>query len=458
MTLRPKTLKHRVLHSAKWTLLGHGASQVLRFGSNLILTRLLAPDMFGVMALAYMVFTGLAMLSDLGIADIITRSPRGDEPKFLNVVWVMQIARGILIALCAIGLSALWTTHWVRALIPTSSLYGDPRIPALVAALALVPLCAAFESTKSALARRHMNVATLTKADLACQFATTAFTLTWAMVDPSVWALAFGWVFSYLMKTVLSHVVLPGPSNRFEWETAAFWEAFNFGKWALISSPVAFMLVSGDRILLSGFLNATTMGFYSIAFLLVTALQTAIGKVVYFSVLPALSEVNRERPSELKATIYKIRRPLDIACLVPAGMLLVLGDTIVRILYDSRYLPAGWMLSVVALTLAVVQFNVFDQVLLAVGRIRTLTALNVVRLVVLYSVIWLGYLLFGAKGAVIGVPCAALVNAAVLLALNGSLGFVDIRRELLCIPLFAGGAALGWVIKLIAAMFLGPAA
>jgi O-antigen/teichoic acid export membrane protein len=450
-----KGLKQRVLSSAKWTLAGHGAGQVLKFGSNLILTRLLAPDMFGVMALGYMVFTGLTMLSDLGIGDIVARSRRGDEPKFLNVLWVMESARGILIAVCALGLGVLWTVPWVRALIPTNSVYGDPRIPGLIATLALVPLIAGFESTKSFLARRQLSIATLTKVDLACQFGSTVATLCWAFFDASVWALAFGWVFGGLMKTVLSHAVLPGPRNRFEWDTAAFWEAFNFGKWAMISSPVSFLLMSGDRILLSGFLNATTMGFYSIGFLLVTALQSAIGRVVFFSVLPALSEVHRDRPAELRATIYRIRRPLDVACIVPAGMLFVLGDVVVRILYDSRYLPAGWMLSVVALTLAFVQFNVFDQALMAVGRIRTLTALNVMRTVVLFGVIWLGHHFFGDRGAVIGVPCAALVNASVLMAVNSKLGFVDMRRELLGIPLFAAGAGLGWLVKVLAHWLLG---
>jgi O-antigen/teichoic acid export membrane protein len=449
-----KSLKHRVLNSAKWTLAGHAAGQVLKFGSNLILTRLLAPDMFGVMALGYMVFTGLTMLSDLGIGDIVARSRRGDEPKFLNVLWVMESARGILIAACALGLGVLWTVPWVRALIPTNSVYGDPRIPGLIATLALVPLIAGFESTKSFLARRHLSIVTLTKVDLACQFGSTAATLCWAVVDASVWALAFGWVFGGLMKTVLTHAVLPGPRNHFEWDTEAFWEAFHFGKWAMISSPVSFLLMSGDRIMLSGFLNATTMGFYSIGFLLVTALQSAIGRVIFFSVLPALSEVHRDRPAELQETIYRIRRPLDVACIVPAGMLFVLGDVVVRILYDSRYLPAGWMLSVVALTLAFVQFNVFDQALMAVGRIRTLTALNVMRTVVLFGVIWLGHHFFGDRGAVIGVPCAALANASVLMAVNRKLGFVDMRRELLCIPLFAAGASLGWLVKVLATWLL----
>lgn len=444
-----KSLRHRVLSSAKWTLAGHAAGQILKFGSNLILTRLLAPDMFGVMALSYMVFTGLTMVSDLGIGDIITRSRRGGEPKFLNVLWVMEMARGILITACALGLAALWTVPWVRTFIPTSSVYGDPRIPGLIATLALVPLIAGFRSTKSFLARRNMTVAILTKVDLACQFGSTAFTLCWAFFDASVWALAFGWVFGGLLKTVLSHSVLPGPRNHFEWDTDAFWEAFNFGKWAMISSPVTFLLMSGDRIMLSGFLNATTMGFYSIGFLLVTALQSAISRVVFFSVLPALSEIHRDRPAELRETIYRFRRPLDVACIVPAGMLFALGDTVTRILYDSRYLPAGWMLSVLALTLAVVQFGVFDQALMAVGRIRTLTALNVMRTAVLFSVIWLGHHFFGDRGAVIGVPCAALVNASVLMAVNSKLGFVDMRRELLCVPLFAAGASLGWLVNVL---------
>jgi hypothetical protein len=70
-------------------------------------------------------------------------------------------------------------------------------------------------------------------------------------------------------------------------------------------------------------------------------------------------------------------------------------------------------------------------------------------------VIWLGHHFFGDRGAVIGVPCAALVNASVLMAVNSKLGFVDMRRELLGIPLFAAGAGLGWLVKVLAHWLLG---
>src|SRR5450631_1430376 len=103
---RKSTLRQRLLGAARWTLLGHFTAQLLRFGSNLVLTRLLAPDLYGVMSVGYTVFTGLGMISDLGLGAVVARSRRGDDPTFLNVVWVASIVRGVLMTLGALGVSA----------------------------------------------------------------------------------------------------------------------------------------------------------------------------------------------------------------------------------------------------------------------------------------------------------------------------------------------------------------
>ena len=59
------SLKARVLGATIWTLVGYGGSQAIRFGGNLVLTRLLVPDMFGVIAVATVVLIGLGMVSDV---------------------------------------------------------------------------------------------------------------------------------------------------------------------------------------------------------------------------------------------------------------------------------------------------------------------------------------------------------------------------------------------------------
>ena len=67
------TLRQRVLHSGSWTLAGYGVSQALRFGGNLILTRLLFPEAFGMMGIIQAVIFGVWMLTDVGIGPSIVQ-------------------------------------------------------------------------------------------------------------------------------------------------------------------------------------------------------------------------------------------------------------------------------------------------------------------------------------------------------------------------------------------------
>src|SRR5580658_4675768 len=94
-TLTVRALAVRV---AAWTAVGFGGAQVLRFAFNLILTRLLYPELFGLMALAFSVITGLNLFSDFGTAAIVVSHPRGADREFLNTVWSLQILRGLVLA------------------------------------------------------------------------------------------------------------------------------------------------------------------------------------------------------------------------------------------------------------------------------------------------------------------------------------------------------------------------
>lgn len=449
LPLEPKSLKHRLVRAASWSLLGFGLSQVIRLGSNLLLTRLLAPDLFGVMAIGYMVMVGVGMFSDIGLGPSIVRSSRGDEPRFLNVSWVVQILRGSIITV--FGLCVALALHLAAdASTPGSavSVYGDPRLPGVVAGLSLLGFIAGLESTKVWLERRRMALKRLTQIELASGIVTTAVTLLWAYWSRSIWAFVFGGLIGSVVRTALTHWALPGPANRIEWESKAFDEIFAFGKWAFVSSLLTFLISSGDRILLGGVLDPKTMGFYAIAFLIINSLQTAVGKIEAYAVLPALAEVVRERPAELKRTIYRVRFPVDVVCLLSSGALFMLGDLVVKVLYDSRYAPAGWMMSILALTLVTTRLDMFDQCVLSLGRPKLLSGLNTVRLVTIYSLIPLGYGLYGVEGVIWAVACSSFVNAIAVLYLQSRLGLFDMKRELIALPLFATGLMFGWLIGL----------
>src|SRR5262245_36522377 len=98
-------LKQRVFAASAWSLAGYGVNQAIRFSSNLIMTRLLVPEMFGVMAIATIVIVGLAMFSDLGLRQSLVQSRRGADPAFLNTAWVLQILRGFALWIIALAIS-----------------------------------------------------------------------------------------------------------------------------------------------------------------------------------------------------------------------------------------------------------------------------------------------------------------------------------------------------------------
>ena len=69
----PKSLVVRL----GWTTLSYGCGQVLRLLNNVILARLLAPPIFGLMALVNAIRTGVELLSDVGIIQNIVSSQIG---------------------------------------------------------------------------------------------------------------------------------------------------------------------------------------------------------------------------------------------------------------------------------------------------------------------------------------------------------------------------------------------
>src|SRR5262245_26097353 len=116
------SLKRRVLNAGAWSLAGYTLSQAIRFGGNLAMTRLLAPDMYGVMAVAATVMTGLAMFVDLGLKPHVVQG-RDSEPIFLNTAWVTQIVQGVMISVGAMCIAALVLLANRSGFAPQGSVY-----------------------------------------------------------------------------------------------------------------------------------------------------------------------------------------------------------------------------------------------------------------------------------------------------------------------------------------------
>lgn len=444
MQAAPRSLKSRLLHAGSWSFIGHVVSQVIRFGSNVLLGLFLLPDAFGLMSTVTVIAVGLHMFSDLGIVQNVVRHPNGEDRKFLNTAWTVQIVRGVVIWLVAVGVAcALWVAGplgWV------ANTYADPRMPWVILVTSFTAVLIGMESTKSLVERRHMRWKRLTQIDLGNQIVGLAITATLAWWTNSIWALVAGNVFVAASKTLLTHVAIKGPTNHLCWDPDALKELIGFGKWVFMSSILFFLAANADRLILPGLVGPFTMGLYAIAFTMISAPTQVVATLAGNVALPALSEVLRERPADLRSVAIKFQKLSDYFLMPMAAIVFMAGPSIVNLFYRGSFQGAGAILSTLAIGGISYRYVVVEQCYLVMGKPQIFTIVNVIRFITSYLIIPLGFSLGGFEGALIAVVVVQYVGWPIAFYFKIKHNLFDWLTEVMAIPLLAVGLALGWLI------------
>jgi O-antigen/teichoic acid export membrane protein len=426
---------------------GYALGQGIRFGSNLVMTRLLVPEMWGVLSLALVFMYGLGMFTDIGLGQAAVQSKRGGKASFLNTVWVVKIVTGVTMT---IGMFLVATAIAVAAhfeLFPAGSTYAAPELPYVIAAIGATALISGFESTKVYEATRYLSLGRITQMGVFTQVVALASMLLASMVTRSIWVLVTGAVVGAVLGVVMSHVWLRGTRNRLQWDRAEFTEILRFGKWILGSSSISFLSVSMDRLILGAVVPAATMGLYAIAGLLYGAIEQVVSKIVSQVSFPAFSEVARERVGDLRRTVYKFHTPIGLIAYGMTGFLVVAAPAVVRILYDSRYEDAGWMLRIMVMGMLAIPAKVHAACLLSLGYSRIPFLQAVAAFAVTAVAIPLGFFFFGIAGAIAGVLAAQLSGVPIALFYSARHGIVNVSRELAVLVAAPTGALAGYVFN-----------
>lgn len=436
------SLTQRLLNAGVWSFAGYGFSLVFRLGSNLLMTRLLVPEMFGVIAIANMLIAGLSLFSDIGLIQSVIQNRRGNDPVFLNTAWAIQILRGATLWIVALVLSALGFLADRIEFFPKGTAYANPNLPYVLAILSFNALVAGAQSTKLFEARRNLSLGRVTGLQIVAQLAGLSVMIGWAIIDRSIWALVAGSICSTTIMTLTSHAWLPGNPNRWEWDASAFREIVHFGRWIFISSILGYFVTNGDRLLLGGLIDPTLLGIYIIAFVIFSSVDRIIDMLsdLLFS---ALSETVRERPAKLKENYYRAHAFLGPFAYLCSGLLMICGHTLIVMLYDPRYEQAGWMLQILAVALLAAPSHLAFVCLLALGLPKLSTQVTVFRLVSFYVLVPLAFHYFGLQGALWAMVVSYFTSAPTTIFYRIKFGLFDLPKELLSILAWIAGMLIG---------------
>lgn len=406
------------------SLLSMGATisiHVVKFAINLALTRLLYREAFGLMALVAVFLLGLELFSDLGIRASIIHSPNGERRRFLNTAYTIQVARGFF----------LYSLVWLLAL-PFAEFYSEPQLRELLPVAGLSAIFSGFLSTKFYEANRRLEMKRIMGIQVAAQLASSIAILSFALLRPSVWAIVVGMLVHPLVRTILSHAILPGERNRLEIDRESGLELFRFGRWIFASTLLTFIVHYSDRLIFGRLMPIETLGVYSLALLVTRAPLELLTQVSNQVAFPLYSRA--AKGTQFARVFEETRQPLLRLGLLLFTLLMGLGPELAALIFPAGYEDAGWMIQILALNGILILYEAYYRAAnLAAGRPAILVLSALAKLIGMAILIPLGLAIFGIFGAILGYALSELLPYLVS-AFDARLRSIgDMRRDALFI-------------------------
>ncbi|MBI2435140.1 MAG: lipopolysaccharide biosynthesis protein [Candidatus Hydrogenedentes bacterium] len=389
-------LQRPAIRASLWTLGAYGTSQALRIASNLILTRLLFKEAFGLMLIVNVVLQGFQMLSDLGIGPSVVQNPKGEAPEFLWTAWTIQLIRGA--GLWVIALLLAW---------PLAQIYHEPMLAQVLPVISIAILIDAAGSTKAFLLNRRLNIGPWMMIDLSSYMLSILVMIAGAWIWYSVWPLVIGGLVQSVSNCIMSHLLLGRPRMRLFFDRHLAREIIHFGKWLFLSSILAYLASQLDRIIIGVFFALDQVGVYSVASTMSLVMVQVVQRISTKVLFPLYASTARTNAQDLRRQTRKARSLLMLLTVPPMWVLVMLAPSLIDLLYDARWHEAGWMLQLLAIgATAQCIFYPIEIVLLAMGNSFAHMRLQFMRTIILLGAMLAGGYFFGTYGMLVGVVAA----------------------------------------------------
>jgi PST family polysaccharide transporter len=375
------SLVSRAARGAVWS----GVSTVvLRLGGlvvGIVLARLLAPEQFGVYAVALTVQGILITVADLGLsADLI----RSDEPD--------RIAPTV----ATLGLTAGTVTMLATAASSTglATLLDSPQAAPAIAVLSITLLLAGGTVVPYAMLQRRFQQRELFYVGVADFVVSTTVTLVLIALGFGVMGLAIGRVAAQIVASTMQFL-LARVKPRFSIDRTVVKGVLAFGLPIAAANLLSWALLNVDNIVLARVAGATALGYYVLAFNISSWPMNALSQVVRSIALPFFSR------SGGGSRAFSTVTAVAWAGALPAGTVLAaLSFPLIDVLYGARWLPGAPVLAALGLYGSLrVAFDISAGYLYSQGKSRPVLWIQIIWLIALVGAMIAATTAFGIAGA-----------------------------------------------------------
>jgi lipopolysaccharide exporter len=424
----------------------YGLGAFIRFGSSMVLTRILSPGAYGIFAILLSFVFLAELLSDVGLFGLLIRHERGKEIRFVHTLWTIRLIRSIINFLLL---------YFAAPLI--ASLYNSPVLTDAFRTLSPWFLISGAESLSFVLAQRDQRARIGNYVDLACATLMTVFVIILAQHLHSHYALIYGLLFQRTLLTLASHCFYRNIGVGIAFDRAAIADQFGFARIVLPSSLLTILLSQYDKLVLLKLFNLSVLGVYGLAANMigpVTGIIVHNARVVLYA---RCAHYFRENRATAMQRYYRENRMLLLVGILLPALVAGGAQVVVQFCYDARYEMAGPVLAILGLGgILYASQNASENLLVAAGRTHMVLAANIIRIVSVPACTSLGYFLFGFYGFLWFGVIAAIPVTVYMYYVQYRDGLLRLRKELELYALAVAAFAVAYGVARLILLVVPP--
>lgn len=388
-------LQDRVRSGALWSA---GSTLFLRFGNIAIMAvvaRIVAPEAFGVFALAMVVQGVVVSLAELGISSALLRTDL-DPDTIAPTIATVSIITGVSLGALMAGFAD-----------PLAAALGSPEAAGPLRVMAIsVALIGPF-AVPSAQIQREFRQDVIFRAAAVSFLPSSAILLLVAMAGDG--AMAFAW--SRVAAQLVSGLILTakaGTRYRPGFRRDQIRMLIGFGLPLAFANLLSQVLLNVDYLFVGRYLGIEATGLYSMAFTIAGWSTAVISSVLNGIVQPAFSRVRHEG-GNLAGALHQATRTVALVAFVIAALTLSLAGPLISTIYGAQWTAAAPALVTLAGYSAVfVVCLLLANIIISTGKTGRLFSVQVIALLALLPAMAVGV----QYGGLVGVGIAHIVVTA----------------------------------------------
>ena len=415
-------------HKARSALLWSGAEILLRQGFYIVVTivlaRLLAPEVFGTVALLYL-FGGLAnVFVDGGFSAALIQRKDITHTDESTVFWFNLLMATVLGLAFCISAPAF------------ARFYGQPVLVPLVMLLALNLFLSALSAIHTTLLTRHLEFRLQMKVSVAAGLVSGVVAITMAWAGYGIWALAAQVLVATSVNTLLLWLLHAWrPARVFSMESVR--RLFAFGGYLMIAALMDVFYTRIYSLLIGKMHGVRELGFYNRADGAREMPMGILGSLLVSVAFPVFSAAAGDREQLRQGVRFSIRSMMLLNIPMMLGLMAVSGPLIVG-LFGQKWQPAVPILQVMCLASLLWPLLMLNlQVLKAQGHSHLFFRLEVFK-----KVLGTLFLVAGAFFGVLGIVWSTVLFTLIAFLINAHYTgrFLDYgpRAQIMdCLPVLA---------------------